>query len=153
MMTVEELYVYIHGWSKDKSTLNWCGCGSPTSAYQKLLDILEHFYVDQDEMPRPYSKEESEKRWAAHNALFANDEGLEYLTLYWLDSLGFMEHGGAVGGGWLTPFGEEVMYALRAARNLDPQDVEHKPFETFSSNRCIHGFLSSGEDSHRHTCS
>lgn len=149
-MTVEELYVFVHGYCTDKSGLNWCCCGRPEDALQKLLDILENIGKEHPEGRAPEGY--WQKRSAEQDELFKNDSGLMYMTLYWLNSMGLSEHGGSVGGGWLTDRGEEVLRALRAAKALDPQDVEHEPFETFCASRCIHGFLTSGEDSDRHKC-
>ena len=74
---------------------NFCGCGNPNSSLEFIRDILiiikEH---------GAYSDELSKK---------LSDEGLLYFVLYYLDSKGLTEHGGSVGGSWITEKGEEII--------------------------------------------
>mgnify|MGYP001593950623 FL=1 len=53
------------------------------------------------------------------------------MTLYFLDEKGLTEHGGAVGGGWLTDLGETVRDALATE--------ESDNFETLFAPHCVHG--------------
>lgn len=107
--------------------LEWfCGCGTPSDAATALLYLLQlHPLYDH--------REEFEK--------FVNDDGLAYLTLYWLAHLELTEHGGTVDGGWLTDSGE----AMRAGLEREESDN----FEALFAQHCIHGY-DSGDP--RHDC-
>lgn len=76
-----------------------CLCGRPEDACASLLRLLElhPLYDHLDEVDA----------WIA-------DSGVKYLLLYMLDKWDLTEHGGGVGGAWLSPLGIEVRDALRA---------------------------------------
>lgn len=76
---------------------HFCGCGSPPDAYGALLRLLRLHPL--------HSNRAAFDEWIT-------DSGVEYLLLYWLDHAGLTEHGGTVGGAWLTPKGESVCAAL-----------------------------------------
>jgi hypothetical protein len=85
--------------------LNWfCGCGNPEDAAATLLKVLQM---------HPLYDHRSE-----FEALIP-DRGLEYLLLYLLDEKGWFEHGGTIGGQWLTERGEAVKAALGAEQKAD----------------------------------
>lgn len=109
-MTRQELRAFLGEWQ--------CGCGSPTAAYEALCRLLElhPLYDHRDEV----------------KAFFNNNTGLEMLVLYMLDHLDLTEHGGSVGGGWLTDKGKAVMEALQRERADE--------FATLDENCCIHGY-------------
>jgi hypothetical protein len=50
----------------------------------------------------------------------------DWLTAYLCDALGWTEHGGGVGGAWLTDEGERALSNLRAALT-DPGEDQTKP--------------------------
>jgi hypothetical protein len=58
--------------------------------------------------------------------------GLQYLVLYMLDHLDLTEHGGTVGGGWLTDKGKSVLDALQREAATE--------FTFMHCNHCIHGY-------------
>lgn len=110
--------------------LDWfCGCGNPEAAAKTLLDLLDLFPL--------YSNREAFEAMVPTN-------GLQYLLLYALDSLGakgvngrpdwWMEHGGGIGGSWLAPRGEAIREALR-------REWESDKFESLFDDRCVHGYL------------
>jgi hypothetical protein len=107
-MTRQELRIYLDSW--------FCGCGQPEDAAAALLRLLRlHPLFDhQDEL----------------NA-WLSDDGVRYLLLYRLDHDGLNEHGGSVGGAWLTAKGE----ALRDALAREEPDK----FEGLLAEHCVHG--------------
>lgn len=108
-MTRQQLRVVIGEW--------FCGCGDPALAAERLRDILAlHPLYDNR---------------AAFERLVP-DEGIQYLLLYMLDSLDLAEHGGNVGGAWLTPLGQDVLDALNAEAASD--------FQSMMESWCAHGF-------------
>jgi hypothetical protein len=109
-MTRQELSVFLHSWS--------CGCGSTEDAWERLRQILALHPLHKN---RP-----------AFKALIP-DDGLQTLVLYFLAHLGLTEHGGSVGGGWLSEKGEAVLAALTVEANLDG-------FAALTENRCGHGY-------------
>ena len=109
-MTRQELRVFLNDW--------FCGCGAPDDAARRLMDILAlHPLYDH----RPEIE-----------ALFQGDTGLEMLTLYTLAYFGLTEHGGTVGGGWLTDKGKTVLEALQRESAND--------FDTLCEASCLHGY-------------
>ena len=120
-MSREELRVFLDQW--------YCGCGRPQDASATLLRILRM-------CPLFEHREEFE-------ALIP-DDGLEYLVLYWFTHFELMEHGGSVGGSWLTTLGEQVRDAL--ARE------ESDNFETLHSQHCMHGYSLEDIDAGVHAC-
>ncbi len=108
-MTRQQLRVFLGEW--------FCGCGSPELAAQRLLDILKL---------HPLFDHRSE-----FDAIIP-DDGVQMLMLYTLDHLELTEHGGSVGGGWLTDTGKAVLGALL----VESQDGFAVLFEM----ACVHGY-------------
>jgi len=108
-MTREQLRVVLSEW--------FCGCGSPEAACGALLRLLSFHPM--------YEHWRNAQAWVGN-------EGLLYLLLYQLDRLELTEHGGSVGGAWLTPKGEAVRDAL-AREQADG-------FETLNGEYCVHGY-------------
>lgn len=78
--------------------LGWCGCGDPTAALKYLHTGLEACRLY-------WAKEVSfEDRYK----MFHSD-GEMYFFLYWADAKELMEHGGSVGGSWLTEKGKVLL--------------------------------------------
>jgi len=109
-MTRPELRVFLQTW--------FCGCGSPDLAAAYLLRLL-------DLHPLYEHRQELEA--------LISDTGLEMLILYTLDRFDLTEHGGTVGGAWLSPKGEAVREALRAESG--------DKFVELSRSSCIHGYV------------
>jgi hypothetical protein len=108
----------------------FCGCGDPEAAARALLAILDlhPLYGHHKDF------------W---EGLFGHDGGMGYLVLYFIDSLGLTEHGGSIGGAWLTAKGEALRDALRREQQLDD-------FESLwpDMGPCIHGYDVEGENTH-----
>lgn len=116
-MTRQDLSVFLQDW--------FCGCGNPRDAAAALLRLLRLH-------PAYDHTEELE-------ALIP-DNGIRHLLLYHLDQLGLTEHGGNIGGAWLTDKGEAVQDALSR------EEVDG--FVALLQLRCVHGF----SDDEPHDC-
>jgi hypothetical protein len=108
-MTRQELRVLLDKW--------FCGCGMPEAAAKALLRLLQlhPLYEHQAEI---------------HEML--PDDGVRHLLFYQLDALDLTEHGGSVGGAWLTDKGKEVRAALEAEAST--------AFEALGESWCVHGY-------------
>lgn len=82
-----------------------CGCGNPETAYKLVHDLLklapfyEHSYGE--------------------IAGLIGTPGAYHLVLGSLDQAGLIEHGGGIGGSWLTPKGKWCLWVLDSAGDLD----------------------------------
>lgn len=115
-MTRPELRVFLQKW--------FCGCGDPTAATTRLRDILKlhPLYNHRDEFEA-----------------LVPDNGLQYLLLYTLHHFDLTEHGGTVGGAWLTDKGKAVLEAL----NRESVD----DFQELLEQSCVHGYsVESGDE-------
>lgn len=96
---------------KGIQSLKWCGCGNPDEGYEALLETLRaHSVCGPNEDGTPSERQ----KWAEARGgnWHGPGNGYDYLILYFLDANGLMEHGGNVGGGWLTAKGEAVKLFL-----------------------------------------
>ena len=88
--------------------LGWCGCGSPDDVDRMMLayltNINERWTTRKDEGDPHYG-------WRATPGL---SEDAETLIQYIADSLDWTEHGGSVGGAWLTDDGRLALHNLAA---------------------------------------
>ena len=85
-----------------------CGCGRPEAVAILVRDILRC---------APFYEEENQK---SLEALLPSD-GIFYAVLALLDEADLIEHGGSIGGSWLTPKGEEALGSLNELSQLDPE--------------------------------
>ena len=93
--------------------LGFCGCGMAETNLRYVRDCLRHIanlrLVWEKEKPE---SEAAYKEWdEAGKKLMGN---AEYFTRYVLDQKELTEHGGSVGGAWLTDKGEELLADLDA---------------------------------------
>jgi len=107
-MTRAELRIFLSSW--------FCGCGRPEDASKTLLRILELHPL--------YDHRAELEAWIT-------DEGVLELLLHTLDSFDLTEHGGTVGGAWLSAKGEAVRDAL-CREQADGFSALHGDY-------CIHG--------------
>lgn len=100
-MTGHELSHFFEDWG-------WCGCGSPEAPAKLVLDVLRcaPFYEPANRL--------------SLTTLLPND-GLFYFVLYMLDRADLIEHGGSVGGAWLTDRGKAVLQSLETLVATDPE--------------------------------
>jgi hypothetical protein len=111
-----------------------CGCGNPGAGVALIHKLLHH---------HPLYEHIEEKK-----ALLP-DVGLEMLILGMLDAAELNEHGGGIGGSWLTPLGKRVRDALDRELATHPDDLD--PFDSFTASACIHGYSDQPEDA-GHDC-
>lgn len=127
-MTRAELRIFLDGF--------YCGCGAPEAASASFLRLLEQ-----------YNDEERDTREPAYKALpkWIPDDGLMFLTLYWLTHLDLLEHGGGVLASWLTDKGREVLGAMR--------EEKADGFEALHGQYCVHGVDVDDIGPGKHDCS
>ena len=92
--------------------LGLCGCGSPEDSYEAIRRYL-HVRKDAHDDTLPYN--EIHDRYMSDLHINCSDElqyGILQFLMYILDSRGFTEHGGSIGGCWLTESGEMLMIVL-----------------------------------------
>lgn len=86
----------------DPPGIGFCGCGDPEAALETLRTVLQAFET----------KDDDERLRVLEAILGPAGSGVYGTYLYWLDSLGLMEHGSNARMGWLTPEGEDLLAAL-----------------------------------------
>ena len=88
-----------------KDVLKFCGCGNPSAAACLVRDILRlsPLYDHQEELGK-----------------LLPSKGIVYFVLYSLNEAGLFEHGGSVGGGWLTEAGKKFLKDLELVSVRDP---------------------------------
>ncbi len=75
--------------------LGFCGCGNPDSAMVFVRDILRLL--------------EERKGFGEEIKKELPSDGIYYFVLYMLDNKGLTDHGGSIGGSWLSDKGKEVL--------------------------------------------
>lgn len=95
-LTAEANYIVNHYYY---DVMKFCGCYTPDAVIEKLEQGLIAF--DRDNQPTW----ESAVAWMDDNIVL----------VYLLDGLGLTEHGGSVGGSWLTDKGKRLLGVLKAA--------------------------------------
>ncbi len=90
--------------------LNWCGCGNPDDALEYLRQILQLF-------------KDKDKYDEVCELIHLKDQpGLGYMILYYLDSIELTEHGGSVGGCWLSEKGETFLEDITSHQATQKND-------------------------------
>lgn len=86
----------------------FCGCGDPEAAWEEIKKELTR--LNQEHMER---KE-------------IESSGLWYIMAYLIGHMELSEHGGGIGGAWLTPLGKETLDFLEkyGANWKENQEVE-----------------------------
>ena len=81
--------------------LKFCGCGDPEGVQTWLQRVLETL------------KGEPFVGWPARQQVLRSDpDASDLFVLYVLDAMGLTEHGGSVGGSWLTDKGRKFLADL-----------------------------------------
>ena len=84
----------------------FCGCGDPDGTMRFIGQILA-------EKRTIYSSPgEDESLWDGLRKLLPYEDPKSLIVEYLLDTNGFTEHGGGVGGSWLTDDGVELLEAI-----------------------------------------
>lgn len=77
--------------------LGGCGCGSADQLAEKAVAVLKNFEL------KPMDP----------NRFNVSEDIANELLAHWLDNKGLLEHGGSVGGSWLTDKGKEVLKLIK----------------------------------------
>lgn len=94
--------------------LKFCGCGNLTENLKFVRDVLRHI-SDLKEKVWPKAQEcpnaaEAYDKWNVEgDALMGRSR---WFMRYFLDREGFTEHGGSIGGAWLTSEGQQLLEDL-----------------------------------------
>lgn len=100
--------------------LGLCGCGCP----EKTIEVIRLVLSAQNE------DEWDNKTLTLNNIcnldVYSNKnyDGLIQFVLYILDNHGFLEHGGSIGGAWLTKKGELFLELLNMNKELENNNLE-----------------------------
>ena len=100
--------------------LDWCGCGEPDTAKKVIRDflrILYDFYKDEDFDTSYKRKKNNFKERFGVESVYDNE--LLLCLAYTLDAVEFTEHGGSIGGAWITNEGEMFLWLLNQNEDLD----------------------------------
>lgn len=82
--------------------MNFCGCGCPEETQEWLAAVLDAIKARSDSR---YTRDDVQ-------AAIGLNENAAYFVLYALDAMGLTDHGGSVGGCWLTTEGERLLADL-----------------------------------------
>ena len=99
-------------------TLKWCGCGNPENALAFMRDVMEVMRKRSEEnMAESPFVSHGDSNWMKRTReldAMLGDGALGLSYLYVLDAHGLTEHGGSIGGSWLTHEGERVLALLKS---------------------------------------
>ena len=94
--------------------LGLCGCGVPEETYKV---IRRYLHVRNDWSTNKIRYDEMKKRYLTELHIDPDDElqfGILQFFAYVLDDRGFTDHGGSIGGCWLTDDGERLLTVSNA---------------------------------------
>ncbi len=111
---------YDSEWSAwSTGVLGMCACGSPEDAYNFLRLALQGF-DRRGVHDKPPTREWINAEAALVEMVKASPETAAHALLHLLDSRDVIEHGGSVGGSWLTALGEALVDAAPAPAEDPP---------------------------------
>lgn len=99
-----------------------CSCGNPEAGVALVYEVLKL---------HPLYEHRAELR------MLLPTTGIEMVVLGVLHEAHLNEHGGSIGGSWLTPLGESILAALQYELDAHPGE---EPFESFCDSSCIRGY-------------
>ena len=126
--------------------LGFCGCGDPESVYNLVRDLLALFeekWSDKAKQNDAHWREVSQQI----TDRIGGGEGVYYAVLYFTDRAGLIEHGGSIGGSWLTAKGKHYLGLMRLHEYADmegpgglacgfPHHDQDKPWDDPSQGVC-----------------
>ena len=100
--------------------LNFCGCGSPSTAkicIRDYLKMLNDFFEGKEDFEEKYKQKRDnlQKRFGVTSTY---DSELLLCLAYTLDAAGFTEHGSSIGSAWLTKEGKIFLWLLERDEDL-----------------------------------
>lgn len=110
--------------------LDFCGCGRPDCTLEfikKLLNIIKQ-KTDRRSEPNYNCDESWDKHqnnlietfeFKAEKELSDIQDGIVQFVMYYLDRIGVLEHGGGIGGAWLSDYGKELLEILNYFDDLE----------------------------------
>jgi hypothetical protein len=84
------------------AVLGLCGCGNPEEAYNFCREALSA-------CDRRGGGEWTSAQDAVRDLILRDPDVAAHAILHLLDNLQLIEHGGSIGGSWLTPRGERIV--------------------------------------------
>jgi hypothetical protein len=102
--------------------LEFCNCGYPKDEQKLILRVLSRIFFRSYQNELDLTSEERVKLWSRNtdklSLVFGKNPLFKHHYLQWLDSQGFLEHGGTVFGSWLSCGGISVLKMLIQNRYL-----------------------------------
>ena len=97
----------------NEGIFKFCGCGNPTQNLIYIRDCLAHIHKRQDapdtrEVTTEVHKAWYDKWYVEAEGIFGNKASLQFFQ-YWATNEDLLEHGGSVGGSWLTAKGKGIL--------------------------------------------
>lgn len=107
--------------------LNFCGCGSPSTAkicIRDYLKIVNDYHESKEDFKEAYKQERDslQKRFGVTSTY---DSELLLCLAYTLDAAGFTEHGSGIGSAWLTKEGKMFLWLLERNEELNEEEDEN----------------------------
>lgn len=93
--------------------LNWCGCGLPDVAKMTVRDFLWALHGDVD-----HWEKREERFLEKFGVKDVYENNLLLCLAYALDAAELTEHGGSIGGAWLTEEGRMFLWLLEQNEDL-----------------------------------
>lgn len=111
MTTRENVLFHVHDLFSEQMQL--CGCGRPEAAYELVRDLLAL-------APFWENPEEVQQR--------IGEPGAYHIVLCTMERADLIEHGGSLGGSWLTPKGE---WYLKALQSIDDwENIQYPKYDS-----------------------
>lgn len=117
--------------------LNFCGCGSPSDTLYVIKNLLNVIKIRTDRWDLPdynknrheyynlYKKEITDcfnlKDYNTNNNEYSINESVIQCFLNVLNNCDVLEHGGGIGGSWLTKYGKQLLEYLN---ELSDEELE-----------------------------
>ena len=92
--------------------LNLCGCGSPVEIAFMIKDILKAINNKTNNNNLDFDIQWKQYDMELFNTIGISSSNIVYeFVLKVLDSVDVLEHGGSIGGAWLSDYGKELLCA------------------------------------------
>jgi hypothetical protein len=95
----------------DKFMSNYCGCGMPNETLRYIFSVLS--IIEERSSAGLVRRTQLFRELDDH--MGAGSGGNQFI-LYALDAAGLLEHGGSIGGAWLSDVGRELLEFLKTTK-------------------------------------